>query len=73
MNSNMKKFIYELLSSKCSLSSMRFIAITSTFIAGCLAAYGICHGSDLYGLATLCGVFLGIGVAGKVSQKKTEK
>ena len=53
-------------------SSIRRIMFILTFASIGLAFYGIHKGLDLIGLSSLCAMFLGAGVGGKVWQKGKE-
>ena len=67
------KFFREILSESAGASSMRIMALTSVFIAGGLAFYGMYKNINPVQLSALCSVFLGGGFGGKVLQKKEEK
>jgi Na+(H+)/acetate symporter ActP len=61
-----------LFSEQSKVSSTRVMSFISLLIGGYLAIHGLDVKSDLVGLATLVGVFVGAAFGGKVWQKKIE-
>ena len=53
-------------------SSMRQVMVLLCLASIGIAVYGMYQGYDLIGLSSLCGMFLGAGVGGKVWQKGKE-
>lgn len=68
----MKRFIYELLSDKGSVSMMRLLSLVCVITASGIAIHAVTIGSDLNATSVLCGTFLGAGIGGKIAQKVTE-
>lgn len=69
----MKKFFMDLFDEKSTISSMRFMSITSLFIGGVIAAIGLYKCDDLMGISLLVGVFVSAAFTGKVLQKNIEE
>lgn len=69
---NPQEWISKLFSADSGVSSMRIMAFVSLIVGSILAFIGVFKGSDLMGLATLCGVFVGSAFAGKAVQKASE-
>ena len=51
---------------------IRLMSLISLLVASAIAFIGLYKNVDLGSLSTLCGVFLGAGFAGKVTQKFAE-
>lgn len=66
------KLIREILSEKSPISCTRLMSIIALIISGYIAVVGLQKGTDLSGLAMLCGTFLGAAFGGKVWQKSIE-
>lgn len=66
------KLLLRLLSERGHLSMMRALSALSVITACILGYLAIMLDKDLVGAATLCGVFLSAGIAGKVMQKGKE-
>lgn len=68
----MKKFFMDLLDENSTISSMRFMSITSLFIGGIIAAVGVYRATDFTGIGLLVSIFVGAAFTGKVMQKNAE-
>lgn len=68
----MKKFFMDLLDENSTISSMRFMSITSLFIGGIIAAVGVYRATDFTGIGLLVSIFVGAAFTGKVLQKNAE-
>ena len=68
----MQDWIKRLLQPGSGLSTMRVMGLSALIVGSGLAIAGLIMKVDLYGLATLCGVFIGAAFTGKVMQKKVE-
>lgn len=66
------KLLLRLLSERGHLSMMRALSAISVITACILGYLALLLNKDLVSAATLCGVFLSAGIAGKVLQKKNE-
>ena len=66
-------FLHQLLGEKGDISTMRLMAIWSMFVASVIALHAVfaCHDIKS-GIIELVALFLGAGVAGKVSHKFAE-
>lgn len=62
----------ELLKENSKVSSTRLMSLLCVIAGIGLAFTGLLKGSDLMGLAALCGVFIGAGLGAKVAQKSLE-
>lgn len=68
----MKHMLIQLLSESGDVSMMRLLSLICVLTACFLAIYGVEHDKDLNAMAMLCSAFLGIGIGGKVMQRKVE-
>lgn len=69
----MKQLLLDLFSESSSISMMRLLSFICVLTASALAGYGLHSGTSPDALSILCGVFLGAGITGKVTQKIVEK
>jgi len=67
-----KSFLLTLFSDTGGVSMMRVLSLICVTTASGIAIHAISTGSDLNATSVLCGVFLGAGIGGKVTQKITE-
>lgn len=68
MNS-LKKFFMDLFDENSTISSMRFMSITSLFIGGIIAAVGVYRATDFTGISMLVSIFVGAAFTGKVMKR----
>lgn len=66
------KFIEGLLSEQDGHSMMRVMSLLSLFIGAGIGMYGVYRGTDMTGVAAICGVFVVSAFGGKVLQKGME-
>lgn len=64
--------IKALLSDKGTISTTRFMALSSLAVGSFIGLYGVFHCQDLGGITQLASVFIGAAFLGKVSQKFIE-
>lgn len=70
----MKDFLLKLITeSGDDVSMTRVLALACVVTGIALGLLGVYMGKDLVGLAQVCGVFVGAGMAAKVAQKGFEK
>jgi hypothetical protein len=66
-------YIKKLLSESGEVSTIRVMSISAFLVGAGIAIYGVIRGTDLSGLAQVCGVFIGSAFAAKSIQKFAEK
>lgn len=68
----MLEYLKKIFSEASDISSMRIMSFLSLIIGAIVSLIGLFKGSELFGLATLAGVFVGSAFGGKVLQKIQE-
>lgn len=68
----MKQWFKDLFSDSSSVSMIRVLSLICVLTASGVAIHAVSIGANLDSVSVLCGVFLGAGISGKVSQKILE-
>ncbi len=68
----MKQWLKDLFSDNSNVSMMRVLSLICILTASGVAIHAVSVGSNLDSVSVLCGVFLGAGISGKVTQKMVE-